>query len=105
MEINIPLVSVGVFSDEGTPLESSGAIPATGISRLRISHIGNVFSSLPDDFEEHRGWQRCGRTPDNGHSEYRDAIEKPLYKGHTFRSLHYYTGIYILTFKERTASL
>jgi 2-oxoglutarate dehydrogenase E1 component len=48
----------GVFSDEGTPLEATGTIPSTGISRQRISHIGNVYSSLPDDFEEHRGIKR-----------------------------------------------
>ena len=45
----------GVFSDEGTPLNSTGTVPTTGISEDRISHIGSVFSSVPDDFDEHRG--------------------------------------------------
>lgn len=47
----------GVFSDEGIPLEA-GSIPDTGISRERITHIANVFSSVPDDFTEHRGIKR-----------------------------------------------
>ena len=53
------LVPPGVFSDEGTPLEAAGMVPPTGISRDRITHIGNVFSSLPDDFVEHRGVWVC----------------------------------------------
>ena len=48
------VLCVGVFSDEGTPLEA-GVIPNTGISRDRMSAIGTVFSSVPDDFDEHRG--------------------------------------------------
>lgn len=53
--ISLPLTfSKGVFSDEGIPLEA-GSIPDTGISRERITQIANVFSSVPDDFTEHRG--------------------------------------------------
>ena len=47
--------TLGFFKEDGQPKLNEPSIPATGVPEQRLQHIGNVFSSTPEEFNVHGG--------------------------------------------------
>ena len=46
----------GFFEEDGQPKLTEPSLLATGVPERRLLHIGNVFSSIPEEFSVHGGW-------------------------------------------------